>query len=73
MLISEILSGKSNSSNSFIETSNNYISELACELLEIANSGETVLDLGSGTGNFLANVYKKNRKSIAGIIKIDRN
>ena len=58
MLISEILSGKSNSSNSFIETSNNYISELACELLEIANSGETVLDLGSGTGNFLANVYK---------------
>lgn len=58
-LVYELLSGKNYSSKSFIENSNNYISELANDLLEIDNSGHIVMDFGSGTGNFLANIYKK--------------
>ena len=63
LLISEILSGKGNNTSSFFETSNKYISELACQLLEFSDSGETVLDLGSGIGNFLANVSKSIESS----------
>lgn len=58
-LVYELLSGKNYSPKSFIENSNNYISELANDLLEIDDSGHIVMDFGSGTGNFLANVYKK--------------
>lgn len=58
-LVYEFLSGKNYSPKSFIENSNNYISELANDLLEIDDSGHIVMDFGSGTGNFLANVYKK--------------
>ena len=58
-LVYELLSGKNYSPKSFIENSNNYISELANDLLDIDDSGHIVMDFGSGTGNFLANVYKK--------------
>lgn len=57
-LVYELLSGKNYSPKSFIENSNNYISELANDLLNIDDSGHIVMDFGSGTGNFLANVYK---------------
>lgn len=60
-LVYELLSN--NDSKSFIESSNNYISELANDLLEIDNSGHIIMDFGSGTGNFLANVYKKAHKN----------
>ena len=58
-LVYDLLSGKNNSPKSFIENSNNYISELANDLLNIDGAGHIVMDFGSGTGNFLANVYKK--------------
>lgn len=57
-LLYDLLSGKNNGPRTFIETSNNYISELANDLLEV-DGGHMVMDFGSGTGNFLANVYKK--------------
>ena len=58
-LIYELLSGKNNSPKSFIENSNNYLSELANDLLNIDGADHIIMDFGSGTGNFLANVYKK--------------
>ncbi|MGM9859065.1 MAG: N-6 DNA methylase [Bacilli bacterium] len=58
-IIYEILSGKNNSPKSFIENSSNNISELVNDLLEIDDSGHIIMDFGSGTGNFLANVYRK--------------
>ena len=61
--IYEVLSGKSNTDKSYIENANNNLCELAYNLLEIDGSGHSVLDLGSGTGNFLANVYKKSREN----------
>lgn len=54
-----MLSGKNYSHRTFIESSNNYICELANDLLEIDDSGHIVMDFGSGTGNFLGNLYKK--------------
>ena len=60
-LIYDLLSGKGYGPRTFIESSNNYLSELANDLLEV-NSGDIVMDFGSGTGNFLANVYKKAQK-----------
>lgn len=57
-LIYDLLSGKSYGPRTSIESSNNYLSELANDLLEV-NEGDIVMDFGSGTGNFLANVYKK--------------
>lgn len=69
-----ILSGKRNSPKSFIENSNDNICKLAIDLLEISDmGGDIILDLGSGTGNFLANAYKDSRdrnynfKDIVGI------
>lgn len=60
-ILYELLSN--NDSKSFIESSNNYISELANDLLEIDGAGHIVMDFGSGTGNFLANIYKKAHKN----------
>lgn len=59
--IYEVLSGKDNAFKPYMENANNNICELVINLLEIDGSGHSVLDLGSGTGNFLANVYKKTR------------
>lgn len=58
-LLYDLLSGKNNGPRTFIESSNNYLSELANDLLEVDGAGHIVMDFGSGTGNFLANVYKK--------------
>ena len=58
-LLYDLLSGKNNGPRTFIESSNNYISELANDLLEVDGAGHIVIDFGSGTGNFLANVYRK--------------
>ena len=58
-LLYDLLSGKNNGPRTFIESSNNYISELANDLLEVDGSDNIVIDFGSGTGNFLANVYRK--------------
>lgn len=60
--IYEVLSGKSNTDKSFIENASDNLCELTYNLLEIDGSGHSVLDLGSGTGNFLANVYKKSQE-----------
>ena len=57
-LVYASLSGKSRSGRSFIENSNSNLCVLVNDLLDIDGGGHMVLDLGSGTGNFLANVYK---------------
>ena len=75
-LLYDLLSGKNNSPRTFIESSNNYISELANDLLEIDGAGHIVMDFGSGTGNFLANVYKKahdNKFVLKDLIGIEIN
>lgn len=59
-LLYDLLSGKNNGPRTFIESSNNYICELAYDLLEVDGAGHIVIDFGSGTGNFLANVYRKS-------------
>ena len=59
-LLYDLLSGKNNRPRTFIESSNNYIGELAYDLLEVDGAGHIVIDFGSGTGNFLANVYRKS-------------
>ncbi len=45
-----------------IESSNDNISKLVYKLLEIGEDGPIVLDLGSGIGNFLANIYKLSKE-----------
>lgn len=45
-----------------IESSNNYICKLVYKLLEIGGDGSIVLDLGSGVGNFLANIYRLTKE-----------
>ena len=75
-LLYDLLSGKNNAPRTFIESSNNYISELANDLLEVDGAGHIVMDLGSGTGNFLANVYKKahdNKFVLKDLIGIEIN
>lgn len=75
-LIYDLLSGKYNEPKSFIESSSNYISELANDLLEIDGTENIVMDFGSGTGNFLANVYKKaceNKIVLKDLIGIEIN
>ena len=75
-LLYDLLSGKNNGPRTFIESSNNYISELANDLLEIDGAGHIVMDFGSGTGNFLANVYKKahdNKFVLKDLIGIEIN
>lgn len=65
-LIYNLISEKNNDSKSFIGSSNNYICELVIDLLDINESGQIIMDFGSGMGNFLANVYKKAKdKKIA--------
>lgn len=53
-----VLSGKTRYSRFFNEYSNNKLSELTIKLLKVDGAGHIVFDMGSGTGNFLANVYK---------------
>ena len=75
-LLYDLLSGKNNGPRTFIESSNNYISELANDLLEVDDAGHIVMDFGSGTGNFLANVYKKahdNKFVLKDLIGIEIN
>lgn len=75
-LLYNLLSGKNNGPRTFIESSNNYISELANDLLEVDGAGHIVMDFGSGTGNFLANVYKKahdNKFVLKDLIGIEIN
>ena len=75
-LLYDLLSGKNNGPRTFIESSNNYISELAHDLLEVDGAGHIVMDFGSGTGNFLANVYKKahdNKFVLKDLIGIEIN
>lgn len=75
-LLYDLLSGKNNGPRTFIESSNNYISELANDLLEIDGSGHIIMDFGSGNGNFLANVYKKahdNKFVLKDLIGIEIN
>jgi type I restriction enzyme M protein len=75
-LIYEILSGRYFAGHSFIESSNNSISELAYELLGIDDAGHDVFDLGSGTGNFLANTYKlahENQHALKSLIGLELN
>lgn len=75
-LLYDLLSGKNNAPRTFIESSNNYISELANDLLEVDGAGHIVMDFGSGTGNFLANVYKKahdNKFVLKDLIGIEIN
>lgn len=57
-IIYMVLSGKTRYTRFFNEYSNNKLSELAIKLLSVDGAGHIVLDLGSGTGNFLANTYK---------------
>lgn len=45
-----------------IESSNDDICKLVYKLLEIGGDGPIVLDLGSGVGNFLANIYKLSKE-----------
>lgn len=76
ILLYNLLSGKNNGPRTFIESSNNYISELANDLLEVDGAGHIVMDFGSGTGNFLANVYKKahdNKFVLKDLIGIEIN
>lgn len=75
-LLYDLLSGKNNAPRTFIESSNNYISELANDLLEVDGADHIVMDFGSGTGNFLANVYKKahdNKLVLKDLIGIEIN
>jgi type I restriction enzyme M protein len=75
-LVYGLLSGKTNSPKPFIESSSNYISELANDLLEIDGTGHIVMDFGSGSGNFLANVYRKaqdNKFALKDLIGIEIN
>lgn len=56
------------------EMSNKYICELASDLLEIDDFGHSIIDFGSGTGDFLINVYKKAHEkgiSIKNLIGIE--
>ena len=46
----------------FDESSNNAITELVYELLDIDDAGHIVYDMGSGSGTFLAKVFKKTRE-----------
>lgn len=58
-LVYESLTGKNRGGGrSFVESSNSSLCLLVNDLLDIDGGGHMVLDLGSGTGNFLANVYK---------------
>lgn len=75
-LLYDLLAGKNNSAKTFIESSNNYISELVNDLLNIDGTEDIVMDLGSGLGNFLANVYKKahdNKVALKELIGIEIN
>lgn len=72
----DLLSGRNNYVKTSIENSNNYISELANDLLEINSSDNIVMDFCSGVGNFLANVYKKadnNKFALKGLMGIEIN
>lgn len=72
----DLLSGRNNYVKTSIENSNNYISELANDLLEIDSSDNIVMDFCSGVGNFLANVYKKadnNKFVLKGLMGIEIN
>lgn len=57
-LVYDSLSGKNRSGKGFVENSNSSLCLLVNDLLNIDGGGHMVLDLGSGTGNFLANVYR---------------
>ena len=57
-LVYDSLSGKNRSGRGFVENSNSSLCLLVNDLLDIDEGGHMVLDLGSGTGNFLANVYR---------------
>lgn len=57
-LVYDSLSGKNRSVRGFVENSNSSLCLLVNDLLDIDGGGHMVLDLGSGTGNFLANVYR---------------
>lgn len=75
-LVYDLLSGRNNYVKTSIENSNNYISELANDLLEIDSSDNIVMDFCSGAGNFLANVYKKaddNKLVLKGLMGIEIN
>lgn len=75
-LVYDLLSGLNNYVKTSIENSNNYISELANDLLEIDSSDNIVMDFCSGVGNFLANVYKKadnNNFVLKGLMGIEIN
>ncbi len=72
----DLLSGRNNYVKTSIENSNNYISELANDLLKIDSSDNIVMDFCSGVGNFLANVYKKadnNKFVLKGLMGIEIN
>lgn len=76
ILLYDLLSGKNNGPRTFVESSNNYISELVNDLLEVDGAGHIVIDFGSGTGNFLANVYRKahdNKFVLKDLIGIEIN
>ena len=49
----------SNNEIRYNEASNDEISTLAYKLLELDEGGDIVYDMGSGNGNFLANILKK--------------
>lgn len=75
-LVYDLLSGRNNYVKTSIENSNNYISELANDLLEIDSFDNIVMDFCSGAGNFLANVYKKadyNKLVLKGLMGIEIN
>lgn len=75
-LVYDLLSGRNNYVKTSIENSNNYISELANDLLEIDSSDNIIMDFCSGAGNFLANVYKKaddNKLVLKGLMGIEIN
>lgn len=75
-LVYELISGKYINQKFFIESTNDYISQLANDLLEIKKSDEIVIDLGSGLGGFLANVYKNsysNKLLLKNLIGIEIN
>jgi len=76
-IVYELLSGKHTfDGRSFIESSNNKISELAFNLLGLDDNESIVFDLGSGTGNFLANVYtnaQAKHLNLKGLIGLELN
>ena len=59
--VSECLSSNAYQSR-FSESSNDSITELAYELLDIDGAGHIVYDMGSGNGTFLAKVFKRTRE-----------